>query len=166
MTSRNLSQLRSIIIRSSSIATIDGVVEEGADVVDEEGVQEFSDFFFVGEVEGAVVGDPDAFQVHWADFDYVFEFLALENTVSSSAGHACYVEELGAVDHMVIFTSSNASTLDINLEAECRFVLPQCSGNSRLHANRSDLTRCIHALRSLEVIILSALLDMCEVHGW
>ncbi len=34
------------------------MVEEGADVGDKEGIEELGDFFFVGEGEGAVVGDP------------------------------------------------------------------------------------------------------------
>lgn len=50
---------------------------------------------------------PDSFEVHWSDFDYMLEFLALENAVSSSAGHACYVEELGTIDHMVICLCQN-----------------------------------------------------------
>lgn len=140
-----------------------------------------------GRGRGGWNGDlPDAFEVHWADLDYVLQLLALEDAVSSSAGHACYVEELGAVDHMVIFlcqnlalkldvrertfTASNACTLDINLEAQCGLILPKCSSDSRLHANRRNLTSCIHALRgrrgSLKVVVLSAWLDMRKVHGW
>ena len=45
---------------------------------------------------------PNAFQVHWADFDNVLLLLALEDTVSSTTGHSCNVQELGSIDHMVI----------------------------------------------------------------
>ncbi len=40
------------------IRTIYGVVEEGADVGDKEGIEEFGDFFLVSEGEGTFVGDP------------------------------------------------------------------------------------------------------------
>lgn len=48
----------SFAVRSCTVTAIDGVVEESADIMDEEGIEEFGDFFFVGEVEGSVVGDP------------------------------------------------------------------------------------------------------------
>jgi hypothetical protein len=68
------------------------MVKKGADVMNEEGIQELGDLFLVREIEGAVVGNPNAFQVHWSNLDYVLQFLALEDTISSTAGHACYVE--------------------------------------------------------------------------
>lgn len=40
-------------------------------------------------------------------------------------------------------SSSNTSSLDINLKAQCPLILPQRSSNSGFHTNRSNLTSCI-----------------------
>lgn len=39
--------------------SVGGVVQEGVDLVDEEGIQALSDLFLVCEGEGALVGDPE-----------------------------------------------------------------------------------------------------------
>lgn len=46
---------------------------------------------------------PDSFQMHGADLDNVPRLLALEKTISSSAGHACHVQKFCAVDHVIIW---------------------------------------------------------------
>lgn len=40
--------------------------------------------------------------MHRSDLHNVLLFLTLEDSISSAAGHAHYVEELGAVDHVVV----------------------------------------------------------------
>ena len=49
---------------------------------------------------------PDALEMHRADLDDVPQFLALENAISSTSGHASDIQELRAVDHMIIFSRS------------------------------------------------------------
>lgn len=46
---------------------------------------------------------PNTFEVHGSDFNNVTNFLALENTITSPASHAGHIEQLRAVDHMVIW---------------------------------------------------------------
>lgn len=104
-------------LRSSGETAVDGVVEKSSDIVNEEGIKQLGDLFLVGEFEGTFKGNPDAFQMHWANLDDVLLLLALENTVAAASGHTCNIEEFGAVDHMIVFSSGNASTLDINLKA-------------------------------------------------
>ena len=50
---------------------------------------------------------PDAFQVHGPYLYYVLLFLGLEDAVSATSCHACDVEELGAIDHMVVYPSTH-----------------------------------------------------------
>jgi hypothetical protein len=42
------------------------------------------------------------------------------------------------------FSSGNAGTLDVNLEAQSSLILPKSSRNPRLHARGCNLSRCIH----------------------
>jgi len=76
--------------------------------VDEERIQLFCDLLFVGEFERAFernpkkvskVGGaslpnnlPDTLQMHGANLDNVPGLLALENTITASAGHPGHVE--------------------------------------------------------------------------
>lgn len=46
---------------------------------------------------------PNALEVHWADFHNMSDLLALEDSVSPAPGHACDIEQLGSVDHVVIY---------------------------------------------------------------
>lgn len=48
-------------------------------------------------------GIPYAFQVHRSDLHNMLLFLALEDPISTTTGHADYVEELGSVDHVVVY---------------------------------------------------------------
>lgn len=45
---------------------------------------------------------PDALEMHGPDLDDVADLLAFENAVSTSSGHSSDVEQLGAVDHVVV----------------------------------------------------------------
>jgi len=106
---------------------------------------------------------PDTFQMHWANLDHMLLLLTLENAITSASGHTSNVKELGSINHMVVFSnqqskqipfalrdksrptfsSSNTSTLDINLEAQGSLILPESGCNSRLHTGRGNLSRCI-----------------------
>lgn len=110
-------------LSSSWEATVDGVVEKSSDIVNEEGIQELSDLFFVGELEGTFKGNPrsqwsvsiitdtlqiyspDSFQMHWANLDNMLLFLALEDTITSASGHTGNIEEFGAINHMIVCSS-------------------------------------------------------------
>lgn len=58
MASRDLCKIRGFVIGLVAVATIDWVVKKSADVMNEEGIEEFGDLFFIGEIESAFVGDP------------------------------------------------------------------------------------------------------------
>lgn len=103
------------------------MVEQGTDVVDEERVEHLRDFLFVGELKGSLERDPgggmsvvgfsevikgrggeyvpDTLQVHWSYLHYMLLLLTLQDSISAASSHACDVEELGAVDHMVIYAA-------------------------------------------------------------
>lgn len=92
--------------------------------MDEERIQGLCDLLLVGEFEGALKGNPEvggsaflhvkvrswwwwwcipyALEVHGTNLDHVSGLFALEDTVSASSRHACYVEQLCAIDHVII----------------------------------------------------------------
>lgn len=45
---------------------------------------------------------PDTLKVHRANLDDVTNFLALQDAVSSATGHARNVQQLGAINHVVV----------------------------------------------------------------
>ena len=45
---------------------------------------------------------PDTLQMHWANLDHVPGLLAFQDTIPTSSGHTGNVEQLGAVDHVII----------------------------------------------------------------
>ena len=45
---------------------------------------------------------PDALQMHGSDFDNLLMFLRLENSITSASCHAHYVQQLSAIDHVVV----------------------------------------------------------------
>jgi hypothetical protein len=86
---------------------------------------------------------PNALQVHGSDFHHVTNFLALENTITSPSSHAGHVEQLRAVDHMVIcstctltsalvpgsrahrtFSPRDTNALGFNLKAKAALIFP------------------------------------------
>ena len=48
---------------------------------------------------------PNTFQMHRPNLNHLFLLLRLEDSVSATSSHADYIEELGAVDHMVVYSS-------------------------------------------------------------
>jgi hypothetical protein len=79
---------------------VNGGLREGKDDGDDGGR---------GVVERSRVEEdlPDAFQVHGPYLYYMLLFLGLEDTVSATSCHACDVEELGAIDHVVVYPSTH-----------------------------------------------------------
>lgn len=45
---------------------------------------------------------PDALEVHWADLHHMSRLLALENTITSTASHTRDVQQLCAIDHVIV----------------------------------------------------------------
>ena len=45
---------------------------------------------------------PNALQVHRANFDDIACLFTLENSVASATSHTSNIQELGAIDHVVI----------------------------------------------------------------
>ena len=110
-------------LRGSGESAVDGVIQECSDVVNEEGVKQFGNLFLVGEFESTLKGNPgvrllasialnsakrrspNAFQMHWANLDYMLLLLALQNTVTSTTGHTSNIQKLSSVDHMIVFSN-------------------------------------------------------------
>ena len=129
---------------ASLTSLVSRVVEQSSNVVDEERVKQLCNSLFVREIQRAVEGypvvvivsparkkkgivsqnSPDAFQMHRTNLHYMSSFLALENTVTTTPRHASNVQQLRAVDHVVVFSPRNTNALGFDLEAQTAFVLP------------------------------------------
>lgn len=86
--------------------------------MNEERIQLFSDLLLIGKIQSAFEWDPkrmlkkkskttaifspDSFQMHGPNLHHMSHFLTLQDTVSPAPSHSSNVEELGAVDHVVI----------------------------------------------------------------
>ena len=46
---------------------------------------------------------PDAFEVHGPDLDHMPHLLALQDAVATTSGHSRDIQQLGAVDHVIIY---------------------------------------------------------------
>ena len=88
-------------------------------------------------------------------------FLTLEYAISTTTGHAGNIQQLRAVDHMVVYqetlatthhrvlwertegltlATSDTNTFGFYLETKTSFILPQCCRDPRVHARWSNLT--------------------------
>lgn len=45
---------------------------------------------------------PNSLKMHGSDLDHMSNLLALQDTVAATSGHTGHVEELGAIDHVVV----------------------------------------------------------------
>lgn len=106
------------------VGMVNGVMEKSTNVMNEEGVEELGYFLFVGKFEGAFEGYPHAFEMHRSDFHYVLLLLTLEDSITAASCHTNHIQELSAIDHVVIFSSGNTSPLDINLKTKRALILP------------------------------------------
>lgn len=100
------------------------VVQHGLDVSHKQGEEQIDDLLLVGKLEGSIIRDPHALEMHGAGLDHMTQLLSLENTVSSASGHAGHVEELGTVDHVVVLSTRHADASGLDLETQCSLVLP------------------------------------------
>jgi len=93
------------------------MVEQGPNVMNEEWVKLFSDFLLIREIQRAVERNPDTLKMHGPNFHDMSGLFALQNTVSTTTRHSSDVQELCAVNHVVIFTAGDANPLSFNLKA-------------------------------------------------
>jgi hypothetical protein len=79
------------------------VVEQGANVVDEEWVEQLSNLLLVGKIKSPVIRNPDTLEMHRANLDHVTNLLTLQDAVSTTSRHPRDVEQLCSVDHVVVY---------------------------------------------------------------
>ncbi|KAI3481787.1 hypothetical protein L1887_55634 [Cichorium endivia] len=118
------------------------VVEERLNVGLKERVERVGNAVLLGELLGTRKRDPDTFEVHGADLDDDALLLVLEDAVTLAARHAAHVQELGAVDHVVVVPSGHADAASVHLEAERTLVLPQGCGDT-VSAGEGQLGRVL-----------------------
>lgn len=114
--------------------------------MNEEWIQVLRYFLFIRKIQGSLEWDPDSFQVHWSNFDDMSCFFAFQNTVSSPSRHSSYVEQFCSINHVVIFSPSNANSLCLHLKTEAPFIFPQRCSHSGLHTRWRHLSRCVKRL--------------------
>jgi len=106
------------------------VIEQSANIVHKQGIQCLRDLLLVGKVKSAIEWDPgqllaydmvqrsvasspNALEMHGAYFDHGASLLTLEDAVTSTAGHASHVQELGAVDHMIVWLNVSIMAVQV-----------------------------------------------------
>jgi hypothetical protein len=101
---------------------------------------------------------PNTLQVHGSDLHHVTNFLALENTITSPSRHAGHIEQLRAVNHVIIcstgtltsepvpgsrahrtFSPRDTDALCLHLKAKTALIFPKSGSHPRLHSWRCDL---------------------------
>jgi hypothetical protein len=85
------------------------MIQERTDVMHEEGVQLLGDLFLVGEIKSSIKWNPDTLQVHGTNLDNMTRLFALQDAIASTSGHACDVQQLCAIDHMVVYKSQSSA---------------------------------------------------------
>jgi hypothetical protein len=66
-------------------------------------------------IEAETKNPPNTLQVHRSDFHHMADFLAFENAITSTPSHAGDVEQLRAIDHVIIW-GIGASVQDLGPE--------------------------------------------------
>jgi len=60
---------------------------------------------------------PDSFEMHWSNLDHVAQLLALQDAIATPTSHASDVQQLRAVNHVVIFAPGYAHAVRLDLKA-------------------------------------------------
>tara|TARA_R110002003_G_scaffold391_18_gene19549 strand:+ start:922 stop:1269 length:348 start_codon:yes stop_codon:yes gene_type:complete len=113
----------------------------------EQRIQRLGDLLLVRKLQGTLEWDPNAFEVHRTDFNHMSTLLTHQHAVSSASCYSGHIEQLGAVDHVIIFAASHADTSNIDLKIEAAFVLPNSCSNSRYYSWRNHLTCAVEGGR-------------------
>lgn len=106
-----------------------GMIQQGFDIGHKQRIQYVGDFFSVCKTEGPVKRDPHAFEMHGPYFYHVSYFFGFQDSVALAPRHPCNVEQLGTIDHVVVFSSSHAHASRFYLETQRALVFPQRSGD-------------------------------------
>jgi hypothetical protein len=123
------------------------MIKQCSNVVDEQRIQLLCNLLLVGKLKSSLKRNPDTLEMHWADLNDVTRLFALQYAVSTASCHSRDVQQLGAVDHVIIFTASNTHALGFDLETETAFVFPQRGGHTGLHSWWSNLAGVVKRLR-------------------
>ena len=91
--------------------------------------------------------------MHRTNLHNMPSFLALENTVTTTPRHASNIQQLRAVNHVVVFSPRHANALGFNLEAQAAFVFPEGCSHPWLHTWWSNLTRSVRYVLRLEMLL-------------
>ena len=114
---------------------------------------------------------PDAFEMHRAYLHYIFLFFSFQDSIPTTAGHACYIQELGAIYHVVIYFTSldaiglvsvekrgstfspcNTNPIHINLKTQASLLLKNACRKPRSHTRWLQLARSIHSMGSIALL--------------
>jgi hypothetical protein len=109
--------------------------------------------------------------MHGPDLDYSFLLLGFEDPVAAAPRHLCYVQELGAVDHVVVwvplvggwdkarggaggvtFAPGHANAVDIDLKAETSLLLKDACSQTGSHPGWGDLPCGVHGVGDVVVL--------------
>lgn len=92
----------------------------------EKRVKELGNFFLVGELQSpfvrnpvvsrsahrsgcltlSIINIPDSLQMHGSYFYHMTDFFTLENSIAATAGHTRDIQQLCAIDHLVVCEGS------------------------------------------------------------
>ena len=99
------------------------IVQQASDIMNEQRVEKIGYLFSVGKFQrtfewypampcqpylqkNKMLGReaiPHALEVHRTDFDHVSHLFTLQNAIATTTCHACYVQQLRAVDEVIIY---------------------------------------------------------------
>lgn len=114
----------------------DAGLDHSLDVPDKQWVQQVDDTFTLSHGQGSLERNPHTFQVHRSDLDNMPNLLQLQDTVTATTRHLGHVQELGAVDHVVVGTTNHGDVVGVHLVAQGFFILPHGGGDTRTNAWR------------------------------
>lgn len=93
-------------------------------VVDEQWVQPLLYAFLSRDGAGPVYWYPHTLQRHRTALHYITHRLILKNTIPSATGHPSDIQQLRAVDHVVVRTPHNSNSVVVHSMAYRVLVLP------------------------------------------
>lgn len=116
------------------------VVQNALDIGHEQRIKKVYDAFLVRKIESPVIGDPDALEVHGTGLHNVSTSLALQQAIAPTSSHSSHVQQLRAIDHIIVLSSRNAVASCLHLETRRSLVLPQSRCYARLDSGRCSLS--------------------------
>ena len=105
------------------------LLDDFLDVLHKQRVQGVGDSFSLGHDQGSLKRYPNTLEMHRADLDHVPGLFGLQDPVTAASGHPGDVQQLSAVDHVVVCSSDNGDPIRLDLVAKGLFVLPHGRGD-------------------------------------